>query len=111
MSRDEQVLVAATDARTPVLSEQQRDTVRRIVAKTAAGARVFVFGSRATGGSRPFSDLDLLFEGGPALTLQERAAMRDAFEASDLPFRVDIVTADDLAEGFRQHVLRERVPI
>lgn len=95
----------------PALSEQQRETLRRIVAEAAVAARVFVFGSRATGAARPFSDLDLLFEGTPALTLQERAAMRDAFEASDLPFRVDVVTSDELAEGYRQRILQERVPL
>ena len=40
---------------------------------------------------------------------QQRAALRDAFEASALPFRVDVVTAHELAEGFRDRVIRERI--
>jgi len=94
-----------------MLDEAQRRTVRIIVANANVDARVFVFGSRATGAARPFSDLDLLIEAGAALTWQQRAALRDAFEASDLPFRVDVVTVDELADGFRARVMQERVPL
>jgi len=95
----------------PMLDEAQRRKVRIIVANANVDARVFVFGSRATGAARPFSDLDLLIEAGAALTWQQRAALRDAFEASDLPFRVDVVTVDELADGFRARVMQERVPL
>lgn len=42
---------------------------------------------------------------------QQCAALRDAFEASALPSRVDMVTANELAEGFRDRVMRERIPL
>ena len=63
------------------------------------GARVAVFGSRATGRARPFSDLELLFIQPRRLTWAQRADLRDAFESSSLPFKVDMVEADSLPEG------------
>ena len=75
------------------------------------GAEVWVFGSRATGHARPFSDLDLLVTQPPSLSWAQRAALRDGFEASDLPFRVDVVEADSLAPGFASRVEAERVPL
>jgi predicted nucleotidyltransferase len=59
--------------------------------------------------ARPFSDLDLLVHEPASLTLAQRAALRDAFEASELPFRVDLVALDELATGYRERVFGEAV--
>ncbi len=93
------------------LTPAQLRTVERIVRDAAPGASVSVFGSRATRTNRPFSDLDLLLERGHPLTWAERADLRDAFEASDLPFLVDVVEASELAAEFRDRVAAERVPL
>jgi predicted nucleotidyltransferase len=56
-----------------------------------AGASVAVFGSRATGRAKPFSDLDLAIDAGRPLTLVESADLREAFTESDLPWKVDFL--------------------
>lgn len=93
------------------LTPSEHALVREIVQRVVPGARVQVFGSRATGQARPFSDLDLLFVAPPSLSWQQRADLRDAFEASALPFRVDVVEADELAPGMAQRVRAEAVPL
>ena len=79
------------------LSPAQQVLVRQLIDGVLPGARVAVFGSRATGRARPFSDLDLLFVAPPRLTWAQRADLRDAFEASALPFGVDVVELVELA--------------
>ena len=92
------------------LTRTEVRTVRSIVhAVLGADARVRVFGSRATGRARPFSDLDLLFVQPACLSWQQRADLRDRFEASDLPFRVDLVDGEALAPGMAQRVVAESV--
>ena len=93
------------------LSSAQRVLVRQLIDDVLPGAQVAVSGSRATGRARPFSDLDLLLIDPPRLTWAERADLRDAFEASSLPFRVDLVEVAALAEGMRPRVLAEAVPL
>jgi predicted nucleotidyltransferase len=95
----------------PALSPAQRTLVRRLLDGVLPGAKVAVFGSRATGQARPFSDLDLLFIEPPRLTWAQRADLRDAFEACALPFGVDVVELDGLAEGMRARVLAEAQPL
>ena len=90
-----------------VLSAPQATLVRQLLDRVLPGAQVAIFGSRATGRARPFSDLDLLLIDPPRLTWAQRADLRDAFEASTLPFSVDVVEIDGLAEGMRQRVLAE----
>lgn len=73
------------------------------------GASIFVFGSRARGDYRKFSDLDILVEGVVPESLLSR--IRESLEESSLPFRVDIVSLHDLADSYRAGVLRDRVAI
>ena len=93
------------------LSEPQAALVRQLVNSVLPGARVAVFGSRATGRARPFSDLDLLLCDPPRLSWAQRADLHDAFEASALPFSVDVVELDGLAEGMRARVLAEALSL
>ena len=93
----------------PALTPEQRSLVAGIVRGTLADAEVYAFGSRATGRARPYSDLDLLVVRAQALSLAERAALRDQFERSTLPFRVDIVEAAGLSDAMAARVARERV--
>ncbi len=99
----------AADARAVALTADQAGTVRAIVDHVLPGARVCIFGSRATGRARPFSDLDLLVIEPASLSWSQRADFRDAFEASDLPFRVDLVEARDLPPGIAERVAAESV--
>lgn len=70
-----------------------------------------MFGSRAAGRARPFSDLDLLLVEPARLSWLQRADLRDQFEASDLPFRVDVVEAGSLASGMAERVASESVAL
>jgi type I restriction enzyme S subunit len=76
-----------------------------------ASAQVWVFGSRATGRARRYSDLDLAIDAGRPLTVDETAILREAFEESDLPYKVDIVDWHALSEPFRKIIGAERVAL
>ncbi|CAN5245388.1 nucleotidyltransferase family protein [soil metagenome] len=94
-----------------MLTPAEVRTVRGIVESVLPGSRVRVFGSRATGRARPFSALDLLVVEPARLSWLQRADLRDAFEASDLPFRVDVVEAGGLAAGMAERVANESLPL
>lgn len=77
-----------------------------------AGAEVWVFGSRARGDQQVFSDLDILYsvpDGtlSPSLLFQ----LQDALVNSHLPIKVDIVAELDLAESYRDSVMKDRVRV
>lgn len=82
------------------LTPAQRTLVCRIVDAHLERRRVRVFGSRAHGTAKPFSDLDLLVLG-PALDASLRGTLEEAFDESDLPFRVDIVEAATASADFQ----------
>ena len=103
--------VDGAEVATLALSAAERQLVREIVNAVIPGAEVCVFGSRATGRARPFSDLDLLFTRPARLTLAQRAGLRHRFESSRLPYMVDLVEAAALAPGMAARVMNECRPI
>ena len=73
--------------------------------------KAWVFGSRATGRARRYSDLDLAIDAGRRLTLDETARLSEAFSESDLPYRVDLVDWHDINDHWRQAILADRVAL
>ena len=73
--------------------------------------KAWVFGSRATGRARRYSDLDLAIDAGRRLTLDETARLSEAFSDSDLPYRLDLVDWHDIDDRWRQLIAAERVAL
>lgn len=94
------------------LSPEDRGLVLRILrTNLPAGTKVWAFGSRASGRARPYSDLDLSIDCGRRLSLDETAALREAFTGSDLPYKVDIVDWRAIDDSFRKLIAAERLPL
>lgn len=77
-----------------------------------AGAKVWVFGSRAKGNAKKYSDLDLAIRlPGSALTLELLTVLSYAFEESTLPYKVDIVDLATVATDFRCLIEKDSIPL
>ena len=76
-----------------------------------AGAAAWVFGSRATGRARRYSDLDIAIDAGRRLSLDETAVLAEAFSESDLPYRVDLVDWQAIDDRFRALIAVERLSL
>ena len=74
-------------------------------------AKVWVFGSRATGRAQRYSDLDLAIDAGRAMTLDETASLAEAFSESDLAYRVDVVDWHAIEDRFRRIIAKERAKL
>ena len=74
-------------------------------------ARVWVFGSRAAGRARRASDLDLAIDAGRRIKPCEAGALADAFDASDLPYTVDVIDMWSVDDRFAASIAAGRVPL
>ena len=72
--------------------------------------RVWVFGSRAHGGARRYSDLDLALEWGRPLDVDLMGLIAEALSESDLPYKVDLVDLTLVDPAFKARVLRDCIP-
>lgn len=110
----EDALQAHNDQSDEHLKEMLRDaSIRRFEFCKAKGAKVWAFGSRATGRHRPFSDVDLLFEGPTGRPIDDGFLydIKTNLEESDFPFKLDLVNRSQLAESYRAQVESEMVEL
>jgi predicted nucleotidyltransferase len=95
-----------------VLAADHRRLVLDILrAHLPRSTKAWVFGSRATGRARRYSDLDLAIDAGRPLTLDEIAILTEAFSESDLPYRVDLIDWREIGDGWRRVIATERVAL
>jgi uncharacterized protein len=93
------------------LQNRSLEIVRNLLIEHIPNTPVFVFGSRANGRAKKFSDLDLLIHASHPLEFKKLAAMREAFEDSDLPITVDLVDWNACSETFRAMIAPQLVQI
>jgi len=86
------------------LSQHELEVVRSILDRFVPDAEIIVFGSRIHGTAKPRSDLDLAIKPKSALDWKLLAEIKEAFQESDLPFRVDILDWNDITPAFRKAI-------
>ena len=91
------------------LSPKHAKMVEDILSEFASDCEVSVFGSRAMGKAKPWSDLDLLARGAAELPSRRIGRLQEAFEDSDLPFRVDVVDWHAITDTFRHRILTHAI--
>lgn len=90
------------------ISSAERKIILSLIETHLPNTTVWAYGSRATWSARPKSDLDLVAF---ASAEQKNAVydLKEAFEESDLPFRVDFFVWDNVPDEFRGNIERDRV--
>ncbi|BBP44322.1 nucleotidyltransferase family protein [Thiosulfativibrio zosterae] len=87
------------------LNEQQRQQVINLVSSTLSEPHeIYAYGSRTKGQARTYSDLDLLVRAQQKLPIETLFKLKDAFEFSELPFRVDIQDWYAMDDGFKANI-------
>ena len=83
---------------------QDREIVRNILLAVLPpeNRRIFVFGSRARGTQKRAADLDLAIDLGRPVSTKEEFELKDQFEESDLPYRVDVIDLNTISQHFRE---------
>jgi len=99
----------------PLLVDLPADHRRRVLdilhENLPLNTQAWVFGSRATGRARRYSDLDLAIDAGRRLTLDETAKLTEAFSDSELPYRVDLVDWHEIGDRWRRSIAAQRLAL
>ncbi len=88
------------------ISPRAKKTIKELLQRYLPGVTVWAYGSRVKWTARPESDLDLVVFAGKEQR-RDVANLREAFEESNLPFRVDVFIWDEVPERFREEIREE----
>ena len=92
------------------ITTEEGQTVLALLQRHLPGTAAWVYGSRVKWTSRPQSDLDLVVFATPEQRPQV-GYLREAFEESNLPFRVDLFVWDEVPDSFRARIEAEHVAL
>lgn len=84
------------------ITKEQFEIVLDILEKFVPNCEVRVFGSRYKGNAQKYSDLDLAIVENEKLSWKLIADIREAFEESELPFRVDVIDWNSISLEFKK---------
>ena len=93
------------------LSPRNLEIVKRVLRDHVPGCEVRAFGSRATWTAKDYSDLDLALVGESEIGDATLARLREAFEDSSLPMRVDVLDWHGISPAFRKVIERDSVEL
>ncbi|MFH1395133.1 MAG: nucleotidyltransferase domain-containing protein [Candidatus Omnitrophota bacterium] len=89
------------------ISERDLLIIKHILRKHVPDCEVRVFGSRITSKTKKYSDLDLVIIGREKLARRVKMLIKEAFEESELSFRVDVLDWYALSESFKKVITEE----
>lgn len=71
----------------------------------------YIFGSRAKNSARESSDLDLMIKGNDRISFGRIGFLKEAFDESNLTYKVDVVDYYQLEEHFRENILKTAIKL
>ena len=89
------------------LNPKYLKTIQAILATHIPEYEVRVFGSRVKWTAKEYSDLDLAIVGSKPFGLRLMRKLREAFEDSYLPIRIDLLDWQSLSDGFKKVIAEE----
>lgn len=84
--------------------------IKAILHEHVPGSEVRAYGSRVTGKTKPWSDLDLAVVGPSPMGWQNVELLIEAFQESTLPFRVDVLDWHEASPAF-QAIIAEQYAV
>lgn len=84
------------------ITPAQLRLIAGILASKVPGVEARVFGSRVDGNPKDYSDIDLALVGPAKLDAAVMGELKEAFEESDLPFRVDVLDWNAISGEFQE---------
>jgi predicted nucleotidyltransferase len=94
-----------------MLTSKHQQMIKEILNEWVPGSRTALFGSRATGTAKKFSDVDLLIYAKRPISFRQMRQLKDAFSESRLPFRVDVVDASEVSKEFLSSIESKSIVI
>ncbi|MDX1957861.1 MAG: nucleotidyltransferase domain-containing protein [Leptospiraceae bacterium] len=84
-----------------VIQDKHLEMIKEILKNKIPNEKVWAYGSRVTGTAKKHSDLDLVVFG---LSLTKLTELKEGFEESNIPFRIDIMDWKKIPESFQKNI-------
>lgn len=71
--------------------------------------KIYLFGSQATGTQVHGSDIDIALDAGKPMNRAEVGEVREILNATDIPYKIDVVDFHNVPEAMQKMILKEGI--
>jgi type I restriction enzyme S subunit len=95
------------------ITKEYEEELFEIITRLASNCDVLAFGSRVSGTNKKNSDLDLAFvlPDNQRMPQKQWSKIKNNFEISDIPFRVDVIDYNSCDDYFRKIIDKNNLKI
>lgn len=93
------------------IAENHLAMIKKILRAHAPDCEVRAFGSRLTDKAKNYSDLDLVVVGKKKIERKIMIALKEAFEESTLPFRIDLLDWRRISDNFKKIIQKNYIVV
>lgn len=91
------------------IDEESKRKIIAVIAALLPEAAIYLFGSRARGTHSQWSDIDIALDTGRKISRYEIGELMSMFEASNMPYKVQIVDFHSVSDDMRESILGEKI--
>ena len=91
------------------MTEQDKQTLIKIILAYLPNAQILLFGSRARKDNTHYSDVDLGFIPYGRFDRYKITRLNEMIENSTIPYKVEIINLGEVSEDFKKEVLKDAV--
>ena len=91
------------------LEKEIQDKIINLLTVLFPNAKIYLFGSRATGTNQEFSDIDIAIESTSKLPREDIAEANSVMESLNIPYKVDVVDFNRVSDEMRNLILKEGI--
>lgn len=89
------------------ITEEQYTWIKKILSTYLPSATIYVFGSRARGDYKKYSDLDLAIELTEPIQMKTWSELQEQFSECFIPYKIDLVDMSKIDPDFRKTIQDE----
>lgn len=83
------------------VTTEQVEWIRSTILREVPKAKIKFFGTRASGTSKTYSDLDTSIDAGAPLSFLTLSKLKEIFSESQLPFKIDLIDYRSVDDEFK----------
>ncbi|MCB9492722.1 MAG: nucleotidyltransferase domain-containing protein [Epsilonproteobacteria bacterium] len=91
------------------VQQKYKDKIIRVLSALFPDAKIYLYGSRAKGTHREWSDIDLALDAGKKLERVDVGEARDMFQESNIPYKISVVDFNGVSQDFKQEIGETKV--
>ncbi|MFH1644210.1 MAG: nucleotidyltransferase domain-containing protein [bacterium] len=92
-----------------MVKKEYKEKLIKLINKYLPEAKIYLFGSRATGEYSQYSDIDIALDAGEKIEKEKIASIRLSIDDLNIPLDIDIIDFNSISPTMKSRILKERI--